>query len=191
MISKKGFTLIEVVITIVIVSILSAIASSKYLDFRRDAKIAVLKSTKGSLESAFDIFATKVILPNSLVEQCSMSLQSRLRCVVIDNVEIAFSDVDNHPILYPYPLDNSQSIIQLKSIVNININNDINGPYQQELNFADDVDTPSHSGFWIFPKMEGDWGDIESYRCKIHYIPSGHSQNNGNKSKFILEIEDC
>jgi len=52
MLSKKGFTLIELVVVIVIISILSAIALPKFGDLDVRAKAAVLKGALGSMRSA-------------------------------------------------------------------------------------------------------------------------------------------
>ncbi|WP_273283977.1 prepilin-type N-terminal cleavage/methylation domain-containing protein, partial [Reinekea forsetii] len=49
---KKGFTLIELVIVIVIISILSAIALPRFLNLDIKAKEAVLRSALSSMKSA-------------------------------------------------------------------------------------------------------------------------------------------
>ncbi|WP_320821769.1 prepilin-type N-terminal cleavage/methylation domain-containing protein [Reinekea sp.] len=52
MLSKKGFTLIELVVVIVIISILSAIALPKFVDLDVRAKAAVLKGALSAMKSA-------------------------------------------------------------------------------------------------------------------------------------------
>ncbi len=47
----QGFTLIELVAVIVILGVLSVVALPKFIDLKRDAKIASLKSVYGSLKS--------------------------------------------------------------------------------------------------------------------------------------------
>lgn len=49
--SKKGFTLIELVMVIVILGILSAIAIPKFVDLTGEAKIAATKSGLGAIRS--------------------------------------------------------------------------------------------------------------------------------------------
>jgi len=53
--SESGFTLIELVIVIVILSILAAVAIPKYEDMREQARVATLKGQLGSIRSAIAI----------------------------------------------------------------------------------------------------------------------------------------
>jgi len=53
--SKKGFTLIELVMVIVILGILSAIAIPKFVDLTGEAKIAATKSGLGAIRSVIAI----------------------------------------------------------------------------------------------------------------------------------------
>ena len=60
--NKKGFTLIELIIIIVILGILAAIAIPKYLDIQEDARQAVAAGALGALAGADNIlFANKII----------------------------------------------------------------------------------------------------------------------------------
>ena len=49
---KKGFTLVELVIVIVVLGILAAVALPKFLDFTTDAKKAACKGALGGVRSA-------------------------------------------------------------------------------------------------------------------------------------------
>ena len=56
---KKGFTLIELVIVIVLLSILAAVAYPKYIDLRDDAHRSADLATIGSLRAGVHIFFAK------------------------------------------------------------------------------------------------------------------------------------
>ncbi|GAK87295.1 MSHA pilin protein MshA [Vibrio ponticus] len=186
--NKKGFTLIELVVVIVILGILGVLAAPRFLDIQRDAKIATLEATKGALESAFDMFAAEVQVSDGEISKCKASLQGSLDCIIIDGVEVAFNDIDYHPILNPF----GNSLKQLLTLANIDVKASDKEDYSYDLNYEDDFDhTSLSSGFWIFPKFDGGYLAIETYKCKIHYMPANHSLNDGRESVFVLETDDC
>ena len=57
--NKKGFTLIELVMVIVIIGILAAIAIPKFVSLRDDAQKAACKGNEGALRSAISTFYAK------------------------------------------------------------------------------------------------------------------------------------
>lgn len=59
---NEGFTLIELVVIIVILGILAATAAPKFIDLSSDARIASLKSARGSIKSALTLFNVKSII---------------------------------------------------------------------------------------------------------------------------------
>ena len=60
--TKKGFTLIELVVVIVILGILSAIAIPKFMDLQRDARISAVQGLVGAVKSSVSLVYNKSIL---------------------------------------------------------------------------------------------------------------------------------
>ena len=54
----RGFTLIELIVIIVVLGILSAIASAKYVDMQRDARAGLMEGIAGAINGAkgFNLF---------------------------------------------------------------------------------------------------------------------------------------
>lgn len=65
--NKQGFTLIELVIVVVLLTILTAVALPKYLDVTTDARLASMKTMQGALLSATDLTHAQIELrPDSI-----------------------------------------------------------------------------------------------------------------------------
>lgn len=58
---KKGFTLIELVIVIVILGILAAVAVPKFVNLKDDAEKAAIEGIVGAIRSAKNIFLAKML----------------------------------------------------------------------------------------------------------------------------------
>jgi MSHA pilin protein MshA len=56
---KKGFTLIELVIVIVILGILAAVAVPKFADLQKEARVSTVKGLYGAVNAAKDIVRAK------------------------------------------------------------------------------------------------------------------------------------
>lgn len=59
--NRKGFTLIEIIIIIVILGIVAAVAVPRYLDFSRTTEKAVAESLVGSMRSALTLYFAQFI----------------------------------------------------------------------------------------------------------------------------------
>ena len=63
--NKKGFTLIELVMVIVIIGILAAIAIPRFMDLRREARQASCMATGGAIRGALSSFYASTALRTS------------------------------------------------------------------------------------------------------------------------------
>ncbi len=62
--NSKGFTMIELIMVIVILSILAAVAIPRFIDFRSDARTATARGIAGSISSAANILHAQYVLRN-------------------------------------------------------------------------------------------------------------------------------
>lgn len=80
---NKGFTLIELLVVIVILGVLSVIATLKFIDLSRDAKIASLEAMQGAMRDGSSMIYGKAVIANKtndadtlLIGSASISLHS-------------------------------------------------------------------------------------------------------------------
>lgn len=62
---SKGFTIIELIVVVVIISILSAIAIPKYLDMSADARAASIKTAYGAVTAASSMVRALYLAPGT------------------------------------------------------------------------------------------------------------------------------
>lgn len=62
---KRGFTLIEMIVTLIILSIIGVFAAEKYLNFTRDSHQAKIEGAAAALASAMELVRTRIILDNA------------------------------------------------------------------------------------------------------------------------------
>ncbi len=77
--NKKGFTLIELVIVIVILGILAAVAVPKFVGLTKDAKVSAVKGFAGSLRAAANIVHAKWLVEDN--NSGSVDLEGTTVCV--------------------------------------------------------------------------------------------------------------
>ena len=84
--STRGFTLIELVLIIVLISILSSIAAMKYLDIKEEANAVVEKATDSALRTTVqnlhmrqiltgDEFTAEDIIENTLISGGTLTVE--------------------------------------------------------------------------------------------------------------------
>jgi prepilin-type N-terminal cleavage/methylation domain-containing protein len=64
---KKGFTLLEIIIIIVIVGLIAALAIARYISFAKDAEKGNVESVIGSLRSALNLYSTHQVVGNQVI----------------------------------------------------------------------------------------------------------------------------
>ncbi|MDF1796521.1 MAG: prepilin-type N-terminal cleavage/methylation domain-containing protein [Coxiellaceae bacterium] len=97
---QSAFTLVELIIVIVILGILSAFAIPKFIDYKNDARQAVINSISGSLQSAINMIHAKAIL-KGIQNQASSS--------------VTLGDGTRVETAYGYPAGNARGLPQTMS----------------------------------------------------------------------------
>ena len=98
--NRKGFTLIELVIVIVILGILAAVAAPKFMNLQREAKISVIHGLEGAVKTSMQLVKAKwLVLDNQSVTTVSVD--------EFDNVSVyALGNPNNsvyYTTIYGYP----------------------------------------------------------------------------------------
>ncbi|NLS14722.1 hypothetical protein HGP28_17835 [Vibrio sp. SM6] len=185
----RGFTLIEIAIIAIILGIIALKLLPKLDNVQRDARIATLEGAKGALDSAFDLFATKVKTEQTLAP-CTLPFQSEMRCLTVNGVEIGIT-ADDHPAILSTVQHNG--ITQLLAITSIDLNeaDHRTEKYQNKLNYEDEAEHFRAQAFWILPPTQEGWIHARDSRCKLIYLPLGNPNNHQGKSHFELITDGC
>lgn len=82
---SAGFTLIELVVTIIILGVLAAVALPRFVDLQGRAEKATIESWVGSLRSAYGLmFASAQLQGSGYTSTYQMSLHNITRCDRVD-----------------------------------------------------------------------------------------------------------
>lgn len=85
---RRGFTMIELIIVIVILGVLSAVALPKFIDMRGDAEKASIEAWVGALRSAYGLMYAATMVANvGYTNPFAMVLPSIVRCDGVDQLE--------------------------------------------------------------------------------------------------------
>ena len=95
-----GFTLIELVVTMVILGILAATAAPKFINLQADANIAKVNALKGAVESATNLVHMKALI-HGKADYTSSS----------NNDGIEISDTEMVTLVLGYPEDSEYGIV--------------------------------------------------------------------------------
>ncbi len=105
--NRNGFTIIELVLVIVVLSIIAAVAMPRMFNFKRDAKIATLNGLYGTLKSSISIAHGACLVDSSC------------------NPNLAFQtfEIDGRSIemVYGYPASTASGIASLIDVNNFSI----------------------------------------------------------------------
>lgn len=180
--NKKGFTLVELIVLILILGILTVVAAPKFINIQRDARISILKGTKGALESSFAIFSAKTEMPSARIIN-----KDSYKLMTINNYNIRISNYDNYPYFAYFGFgDEAKGIDALKAISDIDVYQlDKNGDASHKLNI--EFYTKKEGDFRIFPQLEDyQYGDENNHKkCYIQY------NLDPSKPHFTLETSEC
>ncbi|MGS0825948.1 prepilin-type N-terminal cleavage/methylation domain-containing protein [Shewanella sp. 0m-8] len=69
---KRGFTLIEIVVVIIVLGVLAVIALPKFVNFHADSKVAVLEGIAGAMKSGLDLIHSKAVIEGENVDSGSI-----------------------------------------------------------------------------------------------------------------------
>ena len=173
---NKGFTLIELVIVIVILSILTAIAIPKFMDLRYEAKVANLETIGGAMESGLKLINSKA----------RIDLQYKGSGVILVNGV-------NIPLYNGYPSvlgsDSFEQInAQVKAWLEIDVvDRDTAASNKDSAMFFTDKNSKEHM-IYIFFTADYDKKSVD-FKCHVRY--ENPESDKPSKPIITIEISDC
>ncbi|MFQ5673627.1 MAG: type II secretion system protein [Nitrospinales bacterium] len=94
--NKKGFTLIELIMVIVILGILAAVAVPKFIDLKGDARTARVQNLTGALRSAVNLLHARYIINGSVYDATAVvaSVDAQGLVPLVSNANAITADDD-------------------------------------------------------------------------------------------------
>lgn len=92
---KNGFTLIELVVTIIILSILGVVAAPRFIDLQSDARVSSLKGLKAEMHGVMSVLYPKSVLQGLESKPKPDKNKGEENYIVIDGIKV--------DLVYGYP----------------------------------------------------------------------------------------
>ncbi|HAS61429.1 MAG TPA: hypothetical protein DCS35_01970 [Vibrio sp.] len=160
---QTGFTLVELIVTMVVIAILAVVATPRFLNFQSDARIAVLESTLGSIKAINDQVNVMSNLDYVKVRQ-GHSPDSRLQFIDLNRDGIQQEEQGEWSLIWGY-LDNthmSQAISVQGDLVHKAENR-----ADYYLGFdRDGSGDPASGQCWVMYRQPGIAGDTPKYQLE-------------------------
>ncbi len=169
--NSKGFTLIELVISIIILGILSITAAPKFLDLGRDSRIATLEGAAASLHSAAKLVHSKAHIEGK------HNLERAMVETNLASIELKEG--------YPEATTIGESVdsgVGMDELVDTDLD------YCYGSRTKDCFDEPTNSSTF---KLGYFFEEIEQRQCYVTYSEVGGSTNDTDKYQVTIETEGC
>ncbi len=170
---SRGFTLVELVVVIAILGILGVIATSKFLNIQRDARVSTIEALRGSFISAQQLVNASALMPNALIPVGSSTKGQQ------------YLDVNRNGVI-DYDSDTSQGTFEGKDGADILLMSNLMVDNHQLLKIVD-ISEPlvavigeyNHQAYIGFDTLKND--DIREGNCRVYY----------DQNSFQMRTDGC
>ncbi|GLS82347.1 prepilin-type N-terminal cleavage/methylation domain-containing protein [Paraferrimonas haliotis] len=176
---NKGFTLIEMVVVIVVLGVLVAVATPKFINLKRDAHVTSLQTIEGSLQSANALIFTKAVLQGAEKVGRANPRRRDLGQVQLDDTTVVQT---NFGYLSNSGRNDNRSIANLETILNVDsITRLRNNRTVAASGFG--MDAKNRNEFHFFPA-----GFNRTQLCRLEYESA---QAPGEQPQYRVITDDC